>query len=240
MATRTDHWEVLYEDNHLLAINKPAGLPTMGVAEHNASLVKEAKHYLAEKYNKPGNVYLGVVSRLDAVVSGVVLLARTSKAAARLNEAFRTRAVEKTYLAVVAGVPADEQTTLEHYLRKDERQQKMHTTHADMPDAKLARLSYRLLVHEKNASLLEVKLETGRKHQIRVQLAKIGHAILGDQKYGSDVAFPAGIALHAYRLELEHPVRREPLKLQASLPPAWNASPQTRFAVERIASSPGL
>lgn len=206
----------------------------MGVAEQKASLVKEAKQYLAEKYDKPGNVYLGVVSRLDAVVSGVVLLARTSKAAARLTEAFRSRTVDKSYLAVVSGVPDEEEATLEHYLRKDERQQKMHTTHAEMPDAKLAKLSYRVLGNEKNTSLLEVKLETGRKHQIRVQLAKIGYPILGDRKYGSVMAFPVGIALHAYQLELEHPVRREPLNLQASLPPAWRSSPSATFAAELL------
>ncbi|MEQ8211158.1 MAG: RluA family pseudouridine synthase [Lacipirellulaceae bacterium] len=237
MADRAKHWEVLFEDNHLLAINKPAGLATMGVAEQEASLVKEAKLYLAEKYDKPGNVYLGVVSRLDAVVSGVVLFARTSKAASRLTEAFRSRSVKKTYLAVVAGVPDEPEAALEHYVRKDERQQKMHTTHGEMTDAKLAKLSYQTLSHEGDYSLLEVKLETGRKHQIRVQLSKIGHPIFGDGKYGSEETFQEGIALHAYRLELEHPVRKEPLKLFASLPKAWKSSSRLRFAAELMTDS---
>ena len=213
--------DVLYEDNHLLAVNKPAMLPTMGVGDDRESLLTVAKEYVRRMYNKPGNVYLGIVSRLDAPVTGLVLLEKTSKAAARLSEAFRTRRVEKTYLAVVEGVPAESTAVLEHYLRKDERHRKVHATHDACPDAQLARLEYRTLSAGNGMSLVEVALETGRKHQIRVQLAKIGHPIVGDRKYGSTTLLANGIALHAYRLELEHPVRRDPLQLVAPIPRVW-------------------
>jgi len=213
--------EVLYEDNHLLVVNKPAMLPTMGVQSPRASLLSIAKDYVRQKYNKPGNVYLGIVSRLDAPVTGVVLLARTSKAASRLSEMFRERRVQKTYWAVVSGVPDPQQDTLEHYLRKDERHRRVHVTHADCPDAQLARLHYSVLRQQSDWSLLEVNLETGRKHQIRVQLAKLGHPIVGDIKYGSRCEFPQGIALHARLLEFQHPVRNDPLRLEAPLPISW-------------------
>jgi 23S rRNA pseudouridine1911/1915/1917 synthase len=215
--------EVLFEDNHLLAVNKPALLPTMGVAEDAPSLVAVAKDMLRAAYHKPGNVYLGVVSRLDAPVTGLVLLAKTSKAAARLNEAFRTREVEKTYLAAIEGAIDPPTGALEHYLRHDERHRKVHVTHAGADGARLARLSYRSTARSRAFELLEIALETGRKHQIRVQLAKVGHAIVGDRKYGSLAAFEPGIALHSWRLELEHPVRREPLRLEAPLPRSWRA-----------------
>lgn len=215
------HLEVLYEDNHLLVVNKPAMLPTMGVAESQPSLLSLAKEFVRQKYQKPGNVYLGVVSRLDAPVTGVVLLARTSKAAGRLSAAFRERRVEKTYWAVVEGVPDEPEALLEHYLRKDERHRRVHTTHADCPDAQLARMRYSLMRSQGEFSLLEVQLETGRKHQIRVQLAKVGHPIVGDFKYGSRAKFPEGVALHAMKLKLQHPVRDEPLAFEAPLPTSW-------------------
>jgi 23S rRNA pseudouridine1911/1915/1917 synthase len=213
--------EVLYEDNHLLAVNKAAMLPTMGVSEDRESLLTVAKEYVKRKYDKPGNVYLGIVSRLDAPVTGVVLLAKTSKAAARLSEAFRQRRVKKIYLAAVEGTPTAASAVLEHYLRKDERHRRVHATHEACPDAQLARLAYRVVASEGELSLLEVELETGRKHQIRVQLAKSGHAIVGDRKYGSSLRLAEGIALHARRLELEHPVKRTPLVIEAQVPAVW-------------------
>jgi 23S rRNA pseudouridine1911/1915/1917 synthase len=218
-----DHRElqVLFEDNHLLAVSKPAMLPTMGVAADLPSLLVVAKQYVRRKYAKPGNVYLGVVSRLDAPVTGLVLLAKTSKAASRLSASFRNRDVRKIYLAVVAGRPAPPSGTLEHFLRKDERHRKVHATHTSAPDAQVARLAYRQLQTDGALALLEIEPETGRKHQIRVQLAKIGHPIVGDLKYGSRETFKPGIALHAFALELEHPVRREPLRLEAPLPASW-------------------
>ncbi len=225
MAHSTQQLEVLYEDNHLLVVDKPAMLPTMGVAADRPSLLSLAKEYIRQKYNKPGKVYLGVVSRLDAPVTGVVIIARTSKAAARLSEAFRERRVRKEYWAIVEGIPEESQCTLEHYLRKDERHRRVHVTHADCPDAQLARLNYRIMSSHQDCSLLKIELETGRKHQIRVQLAKIGHPLLGDIKYGSRQKFPVGVALHARSLELEHPVRKEPIEFEAPLPSSWQKHP---------------
>jgi 23S rRNA pseudouridine1911/1915/1917 synthase len=204
-----------------LVVNKPALLPTMGVSAGRPSLLSVAKQYIQSKYNKPGNVYLGIVSRLDAPVTGVVLIARTSKAAKRLSEAFRKREVEKFYWGVVEGVPDAMHGSLEHYLRKDQRHRRVHATHENCPGAQVARLQYSVLRTAGNYSLLCVQLETGRKHQIRVQLAKIGHPILGDRKYGSEVNFPSGIALHAKQLKLQHPVRDEFMEFEARLPACW-------------------
>lgn len=215
--------DVLYEDNHLLVVNKPAMLPTMGVADSKPSLLKAAKEYVRHKYRKPGNVYLGIVSRLDTPVTGVTLLARTSKAASRLAAAFRERDVEKVYWAVVAGEAQPKRGTLEHYVRKDERHRKMHVTHAECKDAQRAVLRYCVLRASREYSLIEIMLETGRKHQIRVQLAKHGFPILGDRKYGSEQAFATGIALHARRLTIAHPTRAERLTFTAPLPSTWRS-----------------
>jgi 23S rRNA pseudouridine1911/1915/1917 synthase len=214
---------VLYEDNHLLAVNKPAGLATIGVRDDELSLAKLAKDYLKQKYHKPGNVYLGVMSRLDMAVSGVVLLARTSKAAARLSEQFRTRAVEKTYLAVVAGILDPPTATFENWLLKNESRRLMEVVPAGTPDAQDARLTVKRLAVEKNNSLVEVELETGRKHQIRVQLAERGYSIIGDRKYGNRVPFASGIALHAARLVVEHPTRDERLTIMCPPPASWKS-----------------
>jgi 23S rRNA pseudouridine1911/1915/1917 synthase len=211
---------IVFEDNHLLAVAKPPGLSTMGALAGRPSLVEQAKQRLREEYKKPGAVYLGVVSRLDSVVSGVVLFARTSKAAARLTAAFESRRVEKRYLAVVEGYPAAS-AELVHYLRHDDRNRRVHATHAGAPDARRAELRYRTLARRGERSLLEVTLLTGRKHQIRVQLAKEGTPIAGDAKYGATTAWSEGIGLHAWRLGLEHPVRREPLILGVDPPKSW-------------------
>ncbi|MEO1498300.1 MAG: RluA family pseudouridine synthase [Planctomycetota bacterium] len=213
---------VLFEDNHLLAVAKPAGLATMGVEAGRPSLAAQAKEYLREKYDKPGEVYLGIVSRLDLPVSGLILFARTSKAASRLTEAFRRRLVEKRYLACVEGRLPDGERTLEHYLAIDEKQRKTYVTHADKPDAKPAELRYRTLARHGETTLVEVRPTTGRKHQIRVQLAKAGAPIVGDAKYGATRPYKSGIALHSWRLALEHPVRRAPLLLEAAPPTGWN------------------
>ena len=221
MVTPQSPLDVLFEDNHLLVVNKPAMLPTMGVAPERPNLLKVAKEYVRIKYDKPGNVYLGIVSRLDAPVTGLVVMARTSKAAGRLSKAFRDHEVEKIYWAIADGQIDPPSGRLENYLRKDERHRRVHTTHADCPDAQLAWLEYSMLKASDDHSLIEVRPGTGRKHQIRVQLAKLGFPITGDRKYGSSVEFPHGIALHARGLILEHPVRREPLHLEAPLPAAW-------------------
>lgn len=223
--------DVLYEDNHLLAVNKPAMLPTMGVADDRPSLLVAAKQYVARKYGKPGNVYLGVVSRLDAPVTGVVLLARTSKAAARLTKQFRDRDVQKYYWALVEGNVVPAAGELVSFLRKDERHRRMHVTGPHDPDAKQAELCYQTLDDSlaggrgtsrgSATSLLEVRLLTGRKHQIRVQLSHLGFPILGDRKYGSRREFPVGIALHALRLVVAHPVRDTTITIDAPLPAVW-------------------
>ncbi len=210
--------DVLFEDNHLLVINKPVGLATQGVVEGAPSVVTAAKAYLKRKYDKPGNVYLGVVSRLDASVSGVLVLARTSKAAARLNDQFRERTAKKVYWAVVEEAPAPPASELTDWLKKDEKTQRMAVVSRHTIGAQKAKLTYRTLNNQPQAYLVEVQLETGRKHQIRVQLAHLGCPILGDHKYGSRRKLAAGIALHAYALEIIHPVSKEVLRFTAPLP----------------------
>ncbi|NLX97007.1 MAG: RluA family pseudouridine synthase [Rhodopirellula sp.] len=212
---------VLYEDNHLLAVIKPAGVPTMGVSDDRISVLALAKQYVKEKYCKPGNVYLGIVSRLDAPVTGVVLLARTSKAARRLTEQFRTRLVEKVYWTLVEGALQRKTDQWIDWVDQDPRHRRMHIVGRTIASAKEARLTYRLLRALDDLSLVEVTLDTGRKHQIRLQMSHHGHPVLGDRKYGSRFAFPAGIALHARRLVVAHPINGEPVRLEAPLPDSW-------------------
>jgi 23S rRNA pseudouridine1911/1915/1917 synthase len=214
---------VLYDDNHLLVVDKPAGLATMGTPGDCATLLTVAKQDIKQRYHKPGNVYLGVVSRLDAPVTGVVLLARTSKAAARLTAQFRSHAVEKRYWALVEGAIEPAAGSLIDWLAPDERHRRMHVVGPTMPGAKEARLSYRRLSQIAGGSLLEVTLETGRKHQIRLQLAEHGHPIIGDRKYGSRQRFPSGIALHARWLAVTHPTTGDRIEFEAPLPEAWRS-----------------
>jgi len=213
--------QVLYEDNHLLVVAKPPGIATMGVPAGKLSLLDVAKEYIKQKYNKPGNVYLGVVSRLDAPVTGVLLIARTSKAAGRLTEQFRDGVVEKVYWAVVEGTPDTTEGTCVDWVRKDERHRKMHIASQSHPEAKEARLTYRVLQTVTNGTLLEVRLETGRKHQIRLQLAHRQLPIVGDRKYGAMQPFSQGIALHSRYLHLQHPVLKTDLEITAELPKSW-------------------
>ena len=212
---------VLYEDNHLIVVDKPAGLPTMGVAADRPSLVTVVKSHLKAKYQKPGNVYLGVVSRLDAPVSGVVVFARTSKAAARLNDQFRGRTVDKRYLALGEGVIEPAGGTCTQRIVHHEGRRRMEIAPAAAEEPQEARLRYRRLGVFRGNSLLAIELLTGRKHQIRLQLADRGHPLLGDQKYGAVRPFPGGIALHALRLELDHPVTHSRMRFEAPLPPPW-------------------
>jgi len=213
---------VVHEDNHLLAVLKPAGLATMGLPADKPTLLTVAKQYVKDRYRKPGNVYLGVISRLDTPVTGIVLLARTSKAARRLTEQFRNRTVQKTYWALVEGVVDPAAGECVDWLFADERHRRVRVVDATRPGAKEARLAYRRLEQLAGHSLLEVEPQTGRKHQIRVQLARRGHPILGDRKYGGRRAFPVGIGLHARRLVVNHPVGGQPVVLEAPLPPAWH------------------
>src|SRR5437868_8426982 len=171
--------EVLYEDNHLLVVNKPAGLATQGVAEGTPSVLTRAKEYLKRKYKKPGNVYLGVVSRLDSTVSGILVLARTSKAADRLTKQFQSGAVEKTYWALVEQPPQPTAGELSHWVLKNDRLRRMEIVPPRTRCAQHARLSYRTLRKEKLGTLVELRLLTGRKHQIRLQLSQLGCPILG-------------------------------------------------------------
>lgn len=212
---------VLYEDNHLLAVDKPVGLATMGLPEGEPTLLALAKDYIRQRYSKPGNVYLGVVSRLDVPVSGVVLLARTSKAASRLSRQFREHTCRKRYWTVVEGVPGETEAELRHWLVADSRHRRVHVVNALAADASEAVLRYALWRAGTGWSLLEIDLLTGRKHQIRAQLAAIGHPVVGDRKYGSRRPFGSGIALHARSLIVEHPTRKEPLQLEALPPPSW-------------------
>ncbi len=218
--------DVLYEDNHLLVVNKPIRLATMGLPPGEETLLSRAKSYIAAKYHKPGNVYLGVVSRLDVPVSGVVVFARTSKAAERLNEQFRRHTVEKIYLAAVDGCIPPEGTCRD-WIKEDERHRKCYVTrrsdekNTQSGAAREAVLHYRRLSHTAKGSLVEVRLETGRKHQIRLQLSHLGYPVKGDRKYGSRTVLEAGIALHARSLSLEHPTTKERLTFTADPPKFW-------------------
>jgi 23S rRNA pseudouridine1911/1915/1917 synthase len=208
--------DVLYIDHHLLALNKPAGLLTQPSGTARSSLETDAKAWIKEHENKPGNVYLHAVHRLDAPVSGIVLFARSSKALSRLNQAIRERSTHKTYLALVSRPPKQEEQTLEHFLVQDHQLAKVVTKNT--PGALSARLSYRVLKRIGTLTLLELHPETGRYHQIRAQLSAIGCPILGDRRYGGEPWPNPGIALHHSRLELLHPVGQQPLIIDASLP----------------------
>jgi 23S rRNA pseudouridine1911/1915/1917 synthase len=214
-------FSILFEDNHLLVIAKPPDVPTMGVTDNRASVLTLARAYLKQRDRKPGNVYIGVVSRLDTPVSGVLLMAKTSKAASRLTEQFRERNVEKTYWAIVQGRVHKPKAQLIDHLRHDDRLQKVVVAPQAGDDTKRAALGYRRMKIFPTGTLIEIQLETGRKHQIRVQLAHSGHPILGDRKYGAKQPFTPGIALHARRLELIHPVQNELIEFLAPLPPSW-------------------
>lgn len=211
--------DVLFEDNHLLVINKPAGVLVQGDETGDKPLVEEAKRYIKQKYNKPGEVFLGVVHRLDRPVSGVVVFARTSKALTRMNELFRDRKTEKVYWAVAEKAPPTPSGTLVHWLLKDEKKNKTTVYRQETTGALRSELSYAHLTSVGTLHLLEVRPLTGRSHQIRAQLSAMGCPIFGDLKYGA--LSPTGdgsIALHARRLSFLHPVKKEPLTIEAELP----------------------
>jgi 23S rRNA pseudouridine1911/1915/1917 synthase len=209
--------EVLYEDNHIIAINKKSGDIVQGDKTGDAPLSDFVKAYIKKKYNKPGEVFLGTIHRLDRPTSGVVLYARTSKALTRMNEQFREKQVQKTYWAVVDNAPANDSGTLENYLLKNQKQNKSYVTKAE--DGKHAVLDFKLLKKLDNFFHLEIKPKTGRHHQIRVQLANIGCIIKGDLKYGAKRSNKdASIHLLAQKLEFLHPVKKEPIIIVAPAP----------------------
>ena len=224
-----DLLHVLHEDNHLLALNKPAGWSS---AHDENSMCDLAKAYLKEKYSKPGNVFLGVVHRIDKPVSGVLVFARTSKAAARLSEQFRDHAVVKTYWAVVKkptrgnGWATGDSSSLEDWLSHDDDAHIVDVVNEGFPGAKLSKLHYTVKAEYEGQLLLELTPLTGRKHQLRVQLASRGAIIHGDRKYGSDASFGNAIALHARSITILHPTTSEPLTFTAPLPKPWRG----RFA----------
>lgn len=210
---------ILFEDNHLLIVNKLPSEIVQGDKTGDITLPDVIKQYLKEKYDKPGNVFCGVVHRLDRPTSGVVVFAKTSKALERMNEQFREKNTEKTYWAVVESKPQKESDTLIHFLKKNEKQNKSYITATEQKDSKKAILHYRLLLSSDRYHLLEVSLETGRHHQIRCQLATIGCIIKGDLKYGAKRPNPDGsIHLHARKLIFTHPTTKEMTKIVAPVP----------------------
>ena len=211
---------VLYEDNHIIAVNKTCNEIVQGDKTGDTPLSEIVKAYIKEKYNKPGEVFLGVTHRLDRPTSGVVLFARTSKALTRLNEMFKSHEqIHKTYWAIVQGAPKIPEARLENYLVRNEAQNKSYIAKPGAKEAKLAVLSYKTLVRGDNYTLLEINLETGRHHQIRCQLAAIGCPVKGDLKYGAKRSNPdGGICLHARRIEFIHPVSKQEICITAPVP----------------------
>ena len=206
--------EIVYEDNHIVVVNKAAGEIVQGDKTGDTPLSEMVKQYLKEKYNKPGNVFCGVVHRIDRPVSGLVIFARTSKALERLNKILREGEIHKTYRAVMEGHPAQKEALLENWLVSDGRINKTFVTDSRNRDAKLSRLEYRTVEEGDRYSLLEINLLTGRKHQIRAQLSAIGHPIKGDLKYGARRSNrDGGISLQAFRIRFTHPVSKEEIDL---------------------------
>ena len=216
---------VVYEDNHIIVVNKTSSEIVQGDKTGDTRLSEMVKQYLKEKYNKPGNVFIGVTHRLDRPVSGLVVFAKTSKALPRLNEMFRNGEVKKTYWAIVKECPKETEGELVHYLVRNEKQNKSYAYDKEVKNSKKAVLHYKLIGHSQNYYLLEVDLKTGRHHQIRCQLAKMGCPIKGDLKYGSPRSNPDGsICLHARTVQFVHPVSKEMIRLTAPVPEGnlWN------------------
>ncbi len=226
MASTKDNLDILFEDNHIIVVNKQPGDISQGDKTGDTPLSEVVKSYIKDKYNKPGNVYLGVVHRLDRPTSGIIIFARTSKALERLNKKLRDKDIQKTYWAVVKNRPPKSADTLIHFLKKDHQKNKSKAYEKEIKDSKRAILHYSVLKELDHYHLLEIQLETGRHHQIRTQLSHIGSPIKGDLKYG----FPrsnkdASIHLHARKIEFVHPVSKERLTIEAKTPedPVWNA-----------------
>ena len=218
--------DVIYEDNHIIIVSKRAGDIVQGDKTGDTPLSETVKLYIKDTFHKPGDVFLGVVHRLDRPVSGLVVFARTSKALSRLSEMFRMRSVRKTYWAIVGNQPPQSEGTLTHWLTRNPKNNTARAYEREVPGSKQAVLDYRVIARSDRYWLLEVDLHTGRHHQIRCQLAKMGCPIRGDLKYGAPRSLPdGGISLHARRVSFEHPVSHLPIDVTAPVPeePLWQA-----------------
>jgi 23S rRNA pseudouridine1911/1915/1917 synthase len=225
MNTTTNNIKILYEDNHLLVVEKPVNIVSQQDETGDPDMLTLLKNDIKIRYNKPGEVFLGLVHRLDRPVGGAMVFARTSKAASRLSEQIRTHEFKKAYLAIVHGRPIKQSDQLEHYLWKDERTNTVHVVSPKAEGAKEARLDYCVMGNTDDFSLLRINLHTGRPHQIRVQLSTIGHPLYGDQKYGADVNKPGQqIALWSTEIILTHPTQKEVMTFQCPPPDVlpWN------------------
>jgi len=201
---------VIYEDNHIIIVEKPSGVPTQADETNEIDMQTLIKQYLKEKYNKPGNVFVGIVHRLDRNVGGIMVFAKTSKGASRLSEEIRERRFHKRYIAVLDGVLIKKEDTLEDYLLKNEKQNKVSVVKKETQGAKYAKLDYKIIKQSNNRTMVSINLYTGRAHQIRVQFASRGHALIGDTKYGK--IKNDRILLWAYEIEFKHPVKDEIVK----------------------------
>ena len=211
--------KVIYEDNHLLVVEKPVNILSQGDDTNDKDMVNLLKQYVKEKYNKPGNVYIGLVHRLDRPVGGAMVFAKTSKAASRLSEQVRNKTFKKTYRAVIHGTMNKESDTLKDYLYKNKKTNMVSVVNKNHKDAKNAELSYETLEHKNNFSLVEIDLKTGRPHQIRVQFASRRHPLFGDQRYGQNVnKVGQQISLWSYKIEIEHPTTKEKMEFVCEPP----------------------
>ena len=225
IVSTKDNLQIIHEDNHIIVINKRVGDIVQGDSTGDKPLSDVVKEYIKIKYNKPGDVFLGVVHRLDRPTTGIVVFAKTSKALTRLNETFKNRETQKTYWAIIKNTPPKEKDTLTHFLKRNSKNNTSRAHLKEIPDSKLASLSYQIFKKLDNYFALEIDLHTGRHHQIRAQLQAIGCPIKGDLKYGFDRSnSDGGIHLHAKKLTLKHPVSKEVITFTAATPldPIWN------------------
>ncbi|UPQ79411.1 RluA family pseudouridine synthase [Flavobacterium azooxidireducens] len=219
IVTTKDNLQILHEDNHLIVVNKRVGDIAQGDNSGDKPLPDIVKEYLKEKYNKPGDVFLGVVHRLDRPTTGIVVFAKTSKALTRMNDLFSSRETQKTYWAVVKNIPPKEEDTLVHFIKRNQQNNTSKAHSKEVPDSKKASLHYKIIAELDNYFALEIELHTGRHHQIRAQLQAIGCSIKGDLKYGFDRSNPdGGIHLHARKLSFIHPVSKEQITIIAPVP----------------------
>ena len=226
VTTRLENLRVLFEDNHIIIVNKRSSDIIQGDKTGDVVLCDIVKEYVKKKYNKPGEVFLGVIHRLDRPTTGIVIFARTSKALTRMNELFSNRETQKTYWAIVKNKPQNTEDKLVHYLKRNEKNNTSKAHIKEVPESKIASLDYKIIASLQNYYGLEIDLHTGRHHQIRAQLSAIGSPIKGDLKYGFDRSNPdGGIHLHARKLVFQHPVTKENIEIIAPTPndPVWNA-----------------